>query len=75
MSVDIYQAIADFILITIIVLGIEAGIQDRIKHKDMTWFAWIGRHWKNRKEKKETNRIAKQEKINQGIKDTIINGR
>lgn len=75
MSVDICQAIADFILITIIVLGIEAGIQDRIKHKDMTWFAWIGRHWKNRKEKKETNRIAKQEKINQGINDTIINGR
>lgn len=75
MSVDICQAIADFILITIIVLGIEAGIQDRIKHKDMTWFTWIGRHWKNRKEKKETNRIAKQEKINQGINDTIITGR
>lgn len=75
MSVDIYQAIADFILITIVVLGIEAGIQDRIKHKDMTWFAWIGRHWKNRKEKKETNRIARQEKINQGINDTIITGR
>ena len=75
MSVDICQAIADFILITIVALGIEAGIQDRIKHKDMTWFAWIGRHWKNRKEKKETNRIAKQEKINQGINDTIITGR
>lgn len=75
MSVDIYQAIADFILVTIVVLGIEAGIQDRIKHKDMTWFAWIGRHWNNRKEKKETNKIARQEKINQGINDTIITGR
>lgn len=75
MSVDIYQAIVIFILVTIVVLGIEAGIQDRIKHKDMTWFAWIGRHWNNRKEKKETNKIARNKKINQGIKDTIINDR
>lgn len=75
MSVDIYQAIAIFILVTIVVLGIEAGIQDRIKHKDMTWFAWIGRHWNNRKEKKEADRLTRNKKINQGINDAIINGR
>lgn len=67
MSVDIYQAIADFILITIVVLGIEAGIQDRIKHKDMTWFAWIGRHWTNRKEKKAAEKQAKKQDINETI--------
>ncbi len=61
MSVDIYQAIADFILIAIVVLGIEAGIQDRIKHKDMTWFAWIGRHARNRKEKKAAEKQAKKQ--------------
>lgn len=60
MSVDICQAIADFILITIVVLGIEAGIQDRIKYKDMTWFTWIGRHWNNRKEKKAANKLTKK---------------
>lgn len=65
MSVDIYQAIADFILITIVVLGIEAGIQDRIKHKDMTWFAWIGRHWNNHKEKKATDKLTKKQDINE----------
>ena len=60
MSVDICQAIADFILITIVVLGIEAGIQDRIKHKDMTWFAWIGRHLKNHNEKKSSQKTNKE---------------
>lgn len=64
MSVDICQAIADFILITIVVLGIEAGIQDRIKHKDMTWFAWIGRYWNNRKEKKAADKLTKKQDIN-----------
>lgn len=67
MSVDICQAIADFILITIVVLGIEAGIQDRIKHKDMTWFSWIGRHWNNRKEKKAVNKLTKKQDINETI--------
>lgn len=67
MSVDICQAIADFILITIVVLGIEAGIQDRIKHKDMTWFTWIGRHWNNRKEKKAANKPTKKQDINETI--------
>jgi hypothetical protein len=67
MSVDICQAIADFILITIVVLGIEAGIQDRIKHKDMTWFTWIGRHWNNRKEKKAANKLTKKQDINETI--------
>lgn len=60
MSIDICQAIADFILITIVVLGIEAGIQDRIKHKDMTWFAWIDRHWNNHKEKKSSQQTNKE---------------
>lgn len=65
MSVDICQAIADFILITIVVLAIEAGIQDRIKHKDMTWFTWIGRHWKNRKEKRAADKLTKKQDINE----------
>lgn len=65
MSVDIYQAIADFILITIVVLGIEAGVQDRIKHKDTTWFAWIGRHWKNHNEKKAADKLTKKQDINE----------
>lgn len=67
MFVDIYQAIADFILIAIVVLGIEAGIQDRIKHKDMTWFAWIGRHLRDRKEKKAAEKQAKKQDINETI--------
>lgn len=65
MSVDICQAIAIFILITIVVLAIEAGIQDRIKHKDMTWFNWIGRHWKNRKEKRTADKLTKKQDINE----------
>ncbi len=65
MSVDICQAIAIFILITIVVLAIEAGIQDRIKHKDMTWFTWIGRHWKNRKEKRTADKLTKKQDINE----------
>lgn len=30
--------------IVFLTLAIEAGIQDRIKNHDSTWFAWAGRN-------------------------------
>ena len=30
--------------IVFLTLAIEAGIQDRIKNNDSTWFAWAGRN-------------------------------
>lgn len=50
MSIAVFIGIC--IVVAIITLAIEAGIQDRIQHKDMTWFSWIGRHVKTLTTKK-----------------------
>lgn len=44
MSIAIFVTIC--VSVAFVTLAIEAGVQDRIRHKDMTWFAWLGRHIK-----------------------------
>lgn len=44
MSIAIFVTIC--VVVAFVTLAIEAGVQDRIRHKDMTWFAWLGRHVK-----------------------------
>lgn len=44
MSIAIFVTIC--VGVAFVTLAIEAGVQDRIRHKDMTWFAWLGRHVK-----------------------------
>lgn len=43
-------------------LAIEAGIQDRIKFKDATWFAWAHRHISNAVNKQRINKATKTTK-------------
>ena len=45
MSIAIFVTIC--VVVAFITLAIEAGVQDRIRHKDMTWFSWLGRHIKD----------------------------
>lgn len=50
MSIAIFVTIC--VGVAFVTLAIEAGVQDRIRHKDMTWFAWLGRHVKEVKSTK-----------------------